>query len=1280
MLNTCVTSKFSLRRRESLPFSTNEYSYCSSERNPLPYSSSAPCCSCCSYPMYKSPLPQTYCFNLYGLRQSSLIQWSPYRKLIPGGFDRCNYSRLPFRDVDRSCYCDKVCSFRVKSLGVRKGGMVKRLVYEERSDFGGFDEAEAVLSLLTEDFDDEECFRVSKETRRFVKKPLVEKRENGGSKKKSRVVEIDDDVESERRCECGSVVRSRKKDNRREEIIRRRGEDEALLREENKEVMLREQLKIASKNRTAREKEGREALLLRKTNRKFEEKEERESTLRKENRKASSRTEEREDLLRREEQRQKVRRDGSSCSSYYSLSSTGDFDSENEIENENENSLSVRKGNLRRNEMVYRDSREEDKRHEDYREEYGAGLTKKNTEKEFYGGSSVVEYDHGKKSEKSFNDVSVEEMESRKEKSSKELNILTDRKNNNEKFSDHYVSHDDTKVRFDEERKHELRQTDDDVSRRSETRMKYKQHVETQDARSDDFRASYGSQKVYVGKNEISAKVENSSQQRVGEQKVAAGLRTNREDEYRRNSRKISEISEIQEIDVTKTSVSQQTYETSVKKEDHSSSVLSSVNNAAKLQQQYGQVSGFVESSSSQQLSKKDGKSSLKTESDKLITREERAKLAYGSSLESDERGSQRHAKIIKKDHSINESDKSTKISVTQSENSGAIYIEDTNNTKSDTPVKTSSYLPETGPLSLRSDDEIVTTDGSLQFDSNLEGSFEFHHGVSGGAGSSSSQGQPSEFVSHKDAIDSAARLEKSSARYVDQFVDHVRNEVSSSEIQREKKTSETKSVHEEITQSKDHKLSGDGQLSGAKGPTDEMWTVNEPSVQNTSKVKVQDNTSEAGNAIVKRTGRSLWNVFADIVRLRWSPHSESHSSGRKTGERSSPNQSTSSGTWFSGQEAEQYEEGTEEKEEGRSITQGSSGSYRGEKKPAESIVKEGSTSSTSNEPSPSVAPERGSQSFHGGDISDGGFTDTSSAVIIGSSVPIPALRMRRSPAVRVVSEGGEADAPDSGVSEPLNTGQVDQSEPSSVNEGELKRRKLQRKDQVVKDRFDEWEEAYTIEAEQRKIDETFMREALLEAQKAADMWEVPVGAVLVHNGEIIARGYNLVEELRDSTAHAEIICIREASNALKSWRLSETTLYVTLEPCPMCAGAILQARIDTVVWGAPNKLLGADGSWIRLFPGGGEGNSSEQSDKPAAPVHPFHPKIIIRRGVLSNECAEAMQQFFKRRRKKEKKPEIPSSSSSTTSSTPPSCLPITHHRPSKFFTKMHNAFHIFCV
>uniref|UniRef100_A0A0E0LBR9 tRNA(adenine(34)) deaminase n=1 Tax=Oryza punctata TaxID=4537 RepID=A0A0E0LBR9_ORYPU len=239
--------------------------------------------------------------------------------------------------------------------------------------------------------------------------------------------------------------------------------------------------------------------------------------------------------------------------------------------------------------------------------------------------------------------------------------------------------------------------------------------------------------------------------------------------------------------------------------------------------------------------------------------------------------------------------------------------------------------------------------------------------------------------------------------------------------------------------------------------------------------------------------------------------------------------------------------------------------------------------------------------------------------------------------------------------------------------DAELKRRKFQRNKQVMKETFDEWEEAYQRDAEQRKTDELFMREALHEAQRAADLWEVPVGAVLVQNGEIIARGCNLVEDLRDSTAHAEIVCIREASNKLKTWRLAvDTTLYVTLEPCAMCAGAILQARVDTVVWGAPNKLLGADGSWVRLFPGDGQTSTldSANTNQGAGPVHPFHPKISIRRGILSAECSEIMQQFFHLRRRKKQKPE-----------SPPHAHPPGRNHPVKFFSKMHHMFGtIFCL
>ncbi|PIN13430.1 Cytosine deaminase FCY1 [Handroanthus impetiginosus] len=1284
MHNTCITTTISLRTRGLLSVSFNDYSHCSNERHPFTYSSSRTCCSCCSNPMYKVPISPGYCYSLYGLRQSSLIQWSPYRKVILGGFDRCYYGRLPVCDVERSCYCDKVCN---RTVGGRKTGLRKCMVFEERSeryDIEGVDEAEALLSLLTADID-EECFHVTKEISRLVKKPVVLKGENVevnnrcGSKKKK--------VDPKRNY--GSLDSWRKKDNRwREAIIRSEEENEALLRKENQEVMVQEERNDALLiNRTAREKDERESWLRRRS----QKNDAKESTLRKDNLTVSSRTEDQEDLLTREEHRQKVRRDGSSCSSYYSVSSTADYESDNEVELregrfEGE-SLSGHKRNLRISKLDNHDAMEEDQRRSDYIENRGDSLTMKGMGKETSTGSSVVESDFRKKSEKKLVDISVEE------KASKESKFSMARESNYEKSSDYYVGYDDRKqkpagsMKFDEERKQRLRQTGNEVSRQSETRMKYKQFAETQHSLNDDIRNSYGSQRVYGSNGEMSAKVTSSSQEAVGEHLAASGLSTV-EDEYQRNSRKVAEVSEIQELDITKTSISRQRVETSFKEEDYSTnSHRSSVNDVEKQQQQQqrDQASGIVDSTEkSQQLTKKDGKSILKTESNKLKKQKENLNLGYSSSLESREPHSHIHAKIIERDSSRNESNELTKIDV-----------ENKNKTKSETLGRSPSHLLETGVLPLGSTagistDEVV--DGSSQFGStatlgrDIEKTPMFHYEAHDGAERNSSHGH-----SHEDAIESAAQLEKSSAHYVGEFVDQVRSEMLSSEIQREKKTNETKFVHEEQDDqknlvkhspgdslSKEHESRHDDDRSRAKGPSDEMWNVDEPSVQELSKTEVQENASKASTAITKRSGRSLWNIITDIVHLRWSPHSESHSSGRKTGERSSPNQSTSSETWFSGYDAEENEAAIEEKK-GKSITQGSSASHQEEV--TRSRVDEGSSSSTSvghlrpvgiNTPSSSVVPERHSPTSSislpsGGKNSEG----TSSAAIVDSSVPSPALRLRRSPAVRGVLQTGEASASDSGMTEQLNTGLVKQPE-SAVNEGELKRRKLERKDQFVKDRFDELEEAYRLEAEQRRVDEMFMREALLEAQKAADNWEVPVGAVLVHNGKMIARGCNLVEELRDSTAHAEMICIREASNMLRTWRLSETTLYVTLEPCPMCAGAILQARIDTVVWGAPNKLLGADGSWISLFPSGDGGNGLDQTDKPPAPVHPFHPKIIIRRGVLASECADAMQQFFKLRRKKDKKPK-PSPS-------PPSCLPVSHH-PSKFLAKMHDAFHLmFCL
>lgn len=143
------------------------------------------------------------------------------------------------------------------------------------------------------------------------------------------------------------------------------------------------------------------------------------------------------------------------------------------------------------------------------------------------------------------------------------------------------------------------------------------------------------------------------------------------------------------------------------------------------------------------------------------------------------------------------------------------------------------------------------------------------------------------------------------------------------------------------------------------------------------------------------------------------------------------------------------------------------------------------------------------------------------------------------------------------------------------------------------------------------------MLEALKEAWKAYKQDEVPVGAVLVQHGRVISRGHNQMEMLKDATAHAEMLCMTAGSASLENWRLADTALYCTIEPCTMCAGAMLLARLPLLVWGAPDLRHGANGSWINLF------------EKP----HPTH-TIVIRRGILQEQCAGLMRDFFQKRRR----------------------------------------------
>lgn len=149
-------------------------------------------------------------------------------------------------------------------------------------------------------------------------------------------------------------------------------------------------------------------------------------------------------------------------------------------------------------------------------------------------------------------------------------------------------------------------------------------------------------------------------------------------------------------------------------------------------------------------------------------------------------------------------------------------------------------------------------------------------------------------------------------------------------------------------------------------------------------------------------------------------------------------------------------------------------------------------------------------------------------------------------------------------------------------------------------------------------LDEKYMRIALKEAQKAAILDEVPVGAVIVKDGKILSKGHNLREKTSDPTSHAEVNAIRKACKKLNSWRLEDATIYVTIEPCSMCAGTLLQCRIGRIVYGADDPKGGAIHSSLELF-------SSKNIN--------HHPEIVG--GVLKEECSSLISNYFKSKRTK---------------------------------------------
>ena len=155
-----------------------------------------------------------------------------------------------------------------------------------------------------------------------------------------------------------------------------------------------------------------------------------------------------------------------------------------------------------------------------------------------------------------------------------------------------------------------------------------------------------------------------------------------------------------------------------------------------------------------------------------------------------------------------------------------------------------------------------------------------------------------------------------------------------------------------------------------------------------------------------------------------------------------------------------------------------------------------------------------------------------------------------------------------------------------------------------------------------KSVEEKYMKEALKQAKKAYALGEVPIGCVIVHEGKIIGRGYNRRNTDKNTLAHAEITAINKASKVIGDWRLEECTLYVTLEPCQMCAGALVQSRIDEVVIGSMNPKAGCAGSVLNLLQ-----------------MQQFNHQVEITRGVLEETCSSMLTAFFRELRQRKKKP-----------------------------------------
>lgn len=881
-----------------------------------------------------------------------------------------------------------------------------------------------------------------------------------------------------------------------------------------------------------------------------------------------------ETYRRKEEREVRPRRTkSSSCSSYYSLASSGGFESEAEDEDEEEDvDVEFRRENLRSSEKKFVEHSAKGMKSRN--EVSQMGSRRKREESSTGVGSSYRKQQVFEEGETSNQAVSTNQRRRRKQVSLTGNRVSESMGNYEEDM---------------EIQKHEIVGEREDERVHSIVNDSERENIESsQQQLKERFGARYSSNEErvsemrrrtkYSGSQEEGIHVRQNVPKPISNRQPPVEERISMQGGTRRSTERLSESSEIHDTNIKNTYVSQREDQTR-DQEVHAGLVFG-------LQSEGRQQDSRIEQITSQNMQSDTTSVSVSHTSDvvrytEIERRSEKRLIGKGSctTVQLDSKagksGVWKDSRLDHANSTIGLQSSHGKLSEESSNSQSSLTLVSGNRLQlvdlvsEEMQGSETTLIPPTSQLVSRGSGQSHGSGGAFiqeisQGTSETGYPTAFEHPGAGAIDNTQSAGELVRLTTQEDALGSAQRLEQSSEKFVGEFVKKAKHEAS---------TSETEERRAESSQLKrrDSRRSSGG--SGAKGPSDEMWVTD--SAQGTPQPVPTEGSAAEGNAILKRNGRSLWTVIADIARLRWGSRAGSPTSSAKPTGKSSPNESVSSATWFSGREHDGSSEDNTKAErvspqepalpDQLAVSQTSDATERKQ----QSGRHEGAVSSP-----PSTILEGGSASYR--------VPSTSGNQIVGvneddegrefefrlseSTVPmrLPSRNLIRSPAVKdpsqssvpteqnvTVGEGRryqarvpEMDAEQKPLVFPARSlrspvvkkpskslpsivsgssslrEQVEQQLPLSAKSQEetgsastdspLTQRKLLRNKQVVRDSFEEWEEAYRVEAERRTVDEIFMKEALVEAKKAADMWEVPVGAVLVHDGKIIARGYNL--------------------------------------------------------------------------------------------------------------------------------------------------------------------------